>query len=301
MTGQAVATGGKAPLNDVMLAMDVVDTLRHRNKQVEKELSQGGRDEALKQRLRKIYAAQGIEVPDRVIEEGVAALKEDRFVYQPPRESLQIKLARLYIARDRWGKWVTASIAIVIIAVLAYFLLIYGPRAALPSKLESMRDEVNQLAKVEPARASANELYADAQTALRDDKPKQARASLSALTALRDQLEQSYTLDIVTRPDELSGVWRTAKDPSIRNYYLIVEATDASGAPVKVAITNEEDGAIKQLSKWGIRVDKSVYQQVGRDQHDDGIIQGKRFGVKHRGYLDPEYSYPTSGSAITQW
>ena len=78
----AVAThDSKRPLDDVMLAMDVVDTLRHRSQMVERELSQDGRDDALKERLRKIYASQGIDVPDHVIAEGVRALKEDRFVY----------------------------------------------------------------------------------------------------------------------------------------------------------------------------------------------------------------------------
>ncbi|MGB5297749.1 MAG: DUF6384 family protein, partial [Thiogranum sp.] len=71
----------KQPLDDVMLAMDVVDTLRRRRRLVERELDAEGREQDLKQRLRKIYTAQGIEVPDHVLEEGVAALKEERFVY----------------------------------------------------------------------------------------------------------------------------------------------------------------------------------------------------------------------------
>jgi hypothetical protein len=91
-------------LDEVMLAMDVVDTLRRRERLVKRELDAEGREEDLKERLRKIYHAQGIEVPDHILEEGVAALKEDRFVYKPPLEGLGIKLARLYVARGRWGK-----------------------------------------------------------------------------------------------------------------------------------------------------------------------------------------------------
>ena len=64
----------KRPLDDVMLAMDVVDTLRHRRKLVARELDETQRDEQLLDRLRKIYAAQGIEVPDHILMEGVAAL-----------------------------------------------------------------------------------------------------------------------------------------------------------------------------------------------------------------------------------
>src|SRR5919112_5084600 len=70
--------GGKAPqsLDEVMLAMDVVDTLRHQENLVSRELSEEQRDAELLERLRQIYRGQGIEVPDRVLQEGVNALKE---------------------------------------------------------------------------------------------------------------------------------------------------------------------------------------------------------------------------------
>jgi hypothetical protein len=55
------------PLDEVMLAMDVVDTLRHREELVAQELAGGDRDAAMLERLRRIYAAQGIEVPDHVL------------------------------------------------------------------------------------------------------------------------------------------------------------------------------------------------------------------------------------------
>ncbi len=42
----------KAKLDDLMLAMDVVDTLRHQEKLIERELGQEARDTALKTRLR---------------------------------------------------------------------------------------------------------------------------------------------------------------------------------------------------------------------------------------------------------
>ena len=62
------------PLNDLMLAMDVVDTLRHGETLVERELSAEDRRKRMIERLREIYRQQGITVPDRVLAEGVAAL-----------------------------------------------------------------------------------------------------------------------------------------------------------------------------------------------------------------------------------
>src|SRR4051812_44322350 len=70
-------------LDELMLAMDVVDTLRHQDSLVARELDETRREAQLIERLRQIYRGQGIEVPDRVLQEGVRALKESRFVYTP--------------------------------------------------------------------------------------------------------------------------------------------------------------------------------------------------------------------------
>ena len=63
-------------LDNVMIAMDVVDTLRHRDDLVRRELNEEGRESELIVRLRQIYRDQGIEVSDQVLAEGVKALKD---------------------------------------------------------------------------------------------------------------------------------------------------------------------------------------------------------------------------------
>ena len=65
----------KAPLDEVMLAMDVVDTLRHNQNLVARELSAEDRETQLIERLRTIYHQQGIEVSDAILKQGVAALE----------------------------------------------------------------------------------------------------------------------------------------------------------------------------------------------------------------------------------
>ncbi|MBX3724964.1 MAG: hypothetical protein KF823_03505 [Xanthomonadales bacterium] len=96
-------------LQGLMLAMDVVDTLRHQVDLAEHALSERERDAALVARIRSIYAGQGIEVSDAVIVEGVEALKRDRFVYRPPRPGPGQLLARMYVARDRAWPWLLAG------------------------------------------------------------------------------------------------------------------------------------------------------------------------------------------------
>ena len=89
-------------LDDVLLAMDVVDTLRHRERVVDMELDAEARETQLIERLKDIYAAQGIEVPERILKDGVKALEEQRFTYKPPENTFGVKLARAYVNRRKW-------------------------------------------------------------------------------------------------------------------------------------------------------------------------------------------------------
>lgn len=106
----------KIDLSEVMLAMDVVDTLRHRRSLVERELQSGDREADLIEKLRKIYTDQGLEVSDEVIAEGVKAMREERFAYHPPPGGVKLKLARMYVNRGRWAKramWLLIAVAAV--------------------------------------------------------------------------------------------------------------------------------------------------------------------------------------------
>ena len=110
-----------------MLAMDVVDTLRHRRLLVERELLSDKRDEKLLDRLREIYRSQGMEVTDEVLQAGVEALREERFSYRPPRKSLAVRLARLYVQRGKWGLRAAIALAVVMLVWLGYAFFVSGP------------------------------------------------------------------------------------------------------------------------------------------------------------------------------
>ncbi len=91
------------PLDKVMLAMDVVDTLRHQRALVESELDGEQRERRLIARVQSVYESQGMEVPESVIAEGVKALIEDRFTYDPPVRSFAVRMAEVYVERRRWA------------------------------------------------------------------------------------------------------------------------------------------------------------------------------------------------------
>jgi hypothetical protein len=300
--GRATVAGSTQPLDEVMLAMDVVDTLRRRERLVKAELDDLGREEDLKERLRKIYAAQGIDVPDHVIEQGVAALKEGRFTYSPPPRTSATRLARIYVNRGDWGKWVGGILGIMILAAVIHYVSFVAPDAALPDDLVRVHTEAAALAGNARARETLERYLGAGQSALRNEDTEGARLALRKLEAARTVLGQEYSVRIVNRPGERSGVWRIPDlNSGARNYYILVEAVDPAGRVLAVPILNEETRETETVEIWGLRVDEKTFNAVARDKQDDGIIERDRFGYKARGELVPRYDMSTTGGAITRW
>ncbi|MCA8941037.1 MAG: hypothetical protein KDB80_00640, partial [Planctomycetes bacterium] len=113
---------GRVPLSEVMLAMDVVDMLRHERALVEQELREDERRVAFIARVREIYESQGIEVSDEVVAEGVDALLEDRFRYEPPKRTFAVRLAEVYVERVLWAKRAAIAVVLLVVVGLAYWI-----------------------------------------------------------------------------------------------------------------------------------------------------------------------------------
>jgi hypothetical protein len=319
-------------LDELMLAMDVVDTLRHQDLLVSRELDEERRDAELLERLRRIYKGQGIEVPDEVLREGVRALKESRFVYTPPPPGLARTLATLWVERGRYGRRLLGLLLLIGFGWAAYHFGVARPaqqraeqarieaqqradearaqaeRARreitelLPRALEQGHREVVDEARVNEARERADRILADGRAALSRNDDAGARQAIGELEALRNALHQEYVLRIVSRPREPTAVWRVpARNPNARNYYLIVEAVAPDGHLVKVPVTSEEDGRTDTVSRWGVRVSDTVFEEVRRDKNDDGIVQRSILGEKRRGQLAPDYRMPVMAGAILTW
>ena len=313
-TAAGKTEGKAAPLDEVMLAMDVVDTLRHADSLVESELSGEERDRRLKERLRSLYASQGIDVPEHILEEGVAALREDRFVYKPPPAGFRRSLALAYVNRWRWLKGTAIALAVLAVLGGGYWFAVERPaqQAAaergrelaetLPRGLDAEHRRIIAVSRVDAATDRAATLAAEGEAAVTAGDAATARAKLAELTRLRQTLEQAYLIRIVSRPNQPSGVWRVPKlNPSGRNYYLIVETVDAAGRSVPVTVTSEEDNKTAEVSTFGLRVDERTFSRVRNDKQDDGIIQNNRVGEKRAGMLEPVYTMPTPGGVILQW
>jgi hypothetical protein len=312
MSGAAAVPAKPQTLDELMLAMDVVDTIRHRELLVERELGQANRDDELRKRLREIYKGQGIDVTDAVIDQGIKALRESRFVYTPPAPGLSRTLALMWVRRGAIIGW-TSALLIGIGAVWGgYHYGVVAPREraaetarielneTLPKSLAAAHAAVLAEARVDPARAQAESLMRDGQASLAANDPAGTRTAIANLETLRAKLVQTYQLRIVA--DGTTGFFRIPNvNESARNYYIVVEAIAPDGRALTMPVTSEEDGRSYNVTAWGVRVPQATFDAVARDKRDNGIIENRIMGQKLRGELDPRYNMSVLGGAVTSW
>ena len=297
-----------------MMAMDVVDTIRHADRLVERELGGEERQQRLRERLREIYKSQGIDVSDHVLDQGISALEEKRFAYAPKGEGWKRSLATAWATRSRWGRFALGDLGVLVAGWGIYHVSVVAPRqreaAAIAQELatdlpRALRAEYDRViaGTQEPApRADAARLLAEGEAAARAGNLTEARARRTALNDLAARLAAAYTVRIVNRPGEPSAIWRVpAANPRARNHYLIVEAVDRDGRPVEVPITSEEDGRTARVSRWALHVPEAEFERVRRDKLADGLIDQPVIGEKVAGTLAPRWTVQTNGGAILSW
>lgn len=381
MTGTAPpaaadAAAGKPALDDLMLAMDIVDTLRHDMRIAERELGDDERRAALKKRLREIYSSQGIDVPDDILEDGVKALEQDRFTYTSKASGLSATLARIYVERGAWARRFGLLLLLGLAVWAGWYFGVERPRlqreaavqaelakgaadldgltreigaltnapdllrqaealavegkkavaaadrtgvkkalqgleavkaeaaeiAALPARLDRTVASIKAETQDQAALAQLAGLEARGRKAIAAFDLAAAKDAASAMDALLSTLRQVYDIRIVQEEGVPSGVWRIPNvNEDARNYYLIVDAVTPDGKTVALPILNEETKKTVAASRWGIRVDKALFDAVRRDKGDDGIIQNDKVAQKKRGAAEPEWLIPAPTGAITEW
>lgn len=233
---QAKVTEPKPALDDLMLAMDIVDTLRHDMRIAERELGDDQRREALKKRLRDIYGSQGIEVPDDILEDGVRALEQDRFTYKSRASGLSAALARAYVNRAAWARRLAVLLLLGLAAWGGWYFGVERPRqmreAALAAEIEKGAAELGTLMREIGALNAPPELLRRA-----EDLAEKGRKAVSAadrggiksavagLEAIRGEAAELAALP--GRIDKLAAAIRAeTKDDNA----LVLLATAESGA-----------------------------------------------------------------------
>jgi hypothetical protein len=302
-----------ATLDDLMLAMDVVDTLRHRDRLVERELNEDLKEEQLIERLRALYKSQGIEVSDSVIAQGVEALKESRFVYTPPKPSYGRTLATLWVKRATYGKWFAGGLAALAVIIGFYHFGVVRPRQqaaeaarvelteTLPRQLSAAHQAVAADAQVATARQRADAILAQGRAALDRGNASDARTAVGELDRLAAVLRQEYVLRIAGRPQDQTGFFREHPRFQGRAYFVVIDALDPSGRPVSLPIRNDETNQTETVSRFAVRVSNETFEAVRNDKARNGIVQNARLAEKRRGFIDPDFRMPVLEGRITRW
>jgi hypothetical protein len=258
------------------------------------------------QRLRDLYEAQGIEVPDHVLEEGIQALEEERFKYQSVESSWRTKFAHVWVARSKWGKPIGFLAVLGSLFSGVYVVTDVMPerqlRASLPGELQTVVQNIEQVTENPQLALEAKQQLNRAKSALSENRLEDATTILDDLRKVEKLLQTSYSVRVVARSGEKSGVWRIPnRNEQARNYYLIVEAVDSRNQPLSLDILDEETNRRNQVDTWGLRVNEETFFKVASDKQDDGIIQNNKIGEKPVGFLKPKFSIPTTGGTITSW
>ena len=291
----------RQPLDEVMLAMDIVDTIRRRERMVQRELDAEGREIDLKERLRKIYAAQGIDIPDHVLEQGVAAIKEDRFVYTPAAPGFPRTLATLYVTRNAWGKWLLGAIAAVMIAAAGYYAAVVAPAARLPGRIEALHAQIAGITEDAEARTQAGQIREAGLAAARRGERDQARSAIASLEALHQRLEQIAVLRrvegqrIETLHAQIAGIIEDAEARTqagqIRDAGLAaVQRGDAGNARAAVASLEELLGLLEQ--DYTLRV-------VNRPGEYSGVYRIPDLNEQARNYYVIVEAIDSRGNVLT--
>ncbi len=297
----------KAPLDELMLAMDVVDTLRHKELVLARELTAEDRDAKLLDQLREIYTSQGIAVTDEILQRGVDALREERFVYPQPEPSFSRTLAYAYVTRGRWGKWAGGGVALLAVAALSFQLFVRGPElrqatevpAELTAAFATLDANTDDAAALDAARAE----LATGQAAVAQGDFAAARAAAGAIATLNARVQAQYELRIVSRPGEHERRVARAGGQS-RRAQLLPDRRSRSPRTARRCGCRSRARKTAARAACGPWVCASTRRRTSAPwptSSDDGIIQNNVVGRKRRGVLEREYTVPTTGAAITDW
>jgi len=263
-----MSASAETKFDDVMVAMDVVDTIRHEKNLVETELSGPERERALVAKLRDIYRAQGLEVSDDVLQKGVAALEERRFVHEPLKPGLNRTLATLYVRRGKYA-FRSAVAAVALVAAVAVPKTIYHFAVAVPK--ERAAAELN-MALTEKLPRELNDAVAAAVLVARDvpsadvqlsalERTKQdglaalaardadkARKAIATIVDIRKQLETRAAAAIRERESREAAAGLTAEAAA-----LIADARAAAREPSAAKAVETLAVDLERVAKTGDR------------------------------------------------
>lgn len=329
-------------MQDMLRIMDVASTLRRGRESAEAQLDVATAKERLRERLLATAAAAGETVTPAEVDAAIERYFATQHTYADPPPSWRRFWAHLWVLRRGcltllilFGIVVGGSIWLVG-TIAGKSPVRSAPRAEVPSSAtphgttppqpqpQPPPPQVTQLAAAwtafQQVATAAAKLAADVdarsrvQSASAVGEAAHAASDLGRLQQARQRLdelvtrlEEEYTVTVVDRPGERSGIDRYFEG-KLSGYYLIVEAKTADGRALSRRITNGETRRTSSVTKWGEQIPEGVWQRIVADKKADGVVDEALFARKERGrhdetvVLDDGKGKPLRrGRQITEW
>ena len=296
----------RAPLapHEVLRVMDAAQVIHERQAALQEH--EAFDREATIRDIQLMYEELGDLVDGRTIEKALDEYLSQRYAFNPGPPGIRRNLAMLYIKRG----WVATR---VLLPTAAVATLVWGGFAIVETRQQQVLER--EAARFVTLETDVGRLHAAVLAAAAEDLARERAADLNrraeSQIAARDvrglaETTQRYRDLQALVSAEYSivvtgGVWRYRNNNrDTRNHYLVVQALDPTGQPVRVPVRNEENGTTRTVLEWGERVPQEVYDRVAADKQDNGIIDDEEFGFKRRGFITAERRYPDVGQ-ITEW
>jgi hypothetical protein len=327
-------------MHDMLRIMDVASALRRERETAESQLDLATAKARLRERLLATAQAAGEPVTAAEVDAAIEQYFAQQHVYADPPPSLRRLGWNAWVLRVPIA--LLTGVVGVGIAVLVAFAAALGrsdpppmrtPAAAPPAhapsasapaaptpaptaddRLENAHRAFEQVRAAATALAADDDARARVEQVARSGTAAHAAADLARLQRARDELDalvarldEQFTVTVVDRPGEKSGVDRY-EGGRLSGYYVIVEARTADGKALPRTVRNAETGRTEQVTKWGEQVPDAVWQRLVADKTADGVVDDAVFATKERGrhgesvvMLGADGKPLRRGRQITRW
>lgn len=296
-------------LQHVLEAMDAIDELRHADRLVDQALSSDSERQRMLERLRTLYAEQGISVSDELINQALDMLQQDQLRYQRKGSQWQRRLAGLYIARSRWLK--PAAVGLLVVGALSWFgdaadnvgVNAFGKPLAVTLRTEYVEalsrvdgsGEMELMNRVDAINFSGT-------SALAQGDNNAVQAAIAELKAFNESNGEAYDLRLVRESGQPALITRPGLTPDLPpRHFLLVEALNARNFPVAVEVFSEDTGQRERVMRYGQQIPTELALHFQREFTQHGKYPLTTIARKHRGRFQPEYDIEVLVGVITQW
>ena len=286
--------------------MDVVDTLRHRQDLVARELDGEAREKQLIDKLREIYHQQGIEVPDAHPQgRRRGARREPLRLYAAQARLRQTRWRGSMSARKRWG--CRRRVALCADARHRARRLFPRLRPYQAAQAEAGADRAGRercrrrwmrstrRSSRRPRCSRPSTRPTDRRTAARPLPPKAIATAAEQAIADLDRPCATRCGRNISSASSTARACNPGSGPSPRSIPRPPTTTRGrgprpDGEALSLPILNEENRPDRDGRLWGVRVPEVGLRSVEADKRDDGIIQRNIVGVKQYGFLEIDYT-----------